>query len=125
MLFFSTWLDLIDLFFCWPHFVSFGSFESYVGIIFVGKKRHFSILFGFPLRVWKRSKEKSKYYLFIFGYPFSSSIEDALTVCVFDIVVWNIYFLKCIKIYFFKFFIFNINTSKLSKILKNHQFNIF
>jgi hypothetical protein len=51
MLFFSTWLDLIGLFFCWPHFVSFGSFERYVEIAFVEKKRHFSFLFGFPLRV--------------------------------------------------------------------------
>jgi hypothetical protein len=48
---FSTWLDLIGLFFCWPYFVSFGSFKRYVGITFVGKKRHFSFLFGFPLGV--------------------------------------------------------------------------
>jgi len=51
MLFLSTWLDLIDLFFCWPHFVSFDSFERYVGITFMEKKMHFSILFGFSLEV--------------------------------------------------------------------------
>jgi len=45
----------------------------------VGEKRDFSILFGFPLGVCKTSKEKSKYWFFIFGYPFSFSIGDALT----------------------------------------------
>jgi hypothetical protein len=42
MLFFIfTWLDLIGLFFCWPHFVSFGSFERYVRIAFVGREKAF------------------------------------------------------------------------------------
>ena len=44
----------------------------------MGEKRHFSILFGFPLGVCKTSKEKPKYWFFIFGYPFSFSIGDAL-----------------------------------------------
>jgi len=30
--FFLIWVDLIGLFFYWPHFISFGSFERYVGI---------------------------------------------------------------------------------------------
>jgi len=51
LFFFFTWLDLIGLFFCRPHFIIFGSFEKYVGMTFVGKKRHFSILFGFSFGV--------------------------------------------------------------------------
>ena len=39
----------------------------------MGEKRYFSILFGFPLGVCKTSKEKLKYWFFIFGYPFSLS----------------------------------------------------
>jgi hypothetical protein len=46
----------------------------------MGEKRHFSILFGFPLGVCKTSKEKPKYWFFIFGYPFSLSIGDALRI---------------------------------------------
>jgi len=44
----------------------------------VGEKRHFSILFDFSLGVCKISKEKPKYWFFIFGYPFSFSTGDAL-----------------------------------------------
>jgi hypothetical protein len=51
VIFFSTLLDLISLFFCWPHFASFDFFERYIGIAFVGKKKHFSFLFDFPLEV--------------------------------------------------------------------------
>jgi hypothetical protein len=32
----------------------------------MGEKRHFSILFGFPLGVCKTSKEKPKYWFFLF-----------------------------------------------------------
>jgi len=39
--FFFTWLHLIGLFFCWLRFVGFGFFERYVGITFLGEKRHF------------------------------------------------------------------------------------
>jgi len=37
----------------------------------MGKKRHFRILFGFSFGVLKISKEKSKYYFFIFDYLFT------------------------------------------------------
>jgi hypothetical protein len=33
--------------FCWLHFIIFGFLKKYAGIIFVGMKMHFSILFGF------------------------------------------------------------------------------
>ena len=49
--------------------------EDALGITFVGKKRYFSILFGFFLEMCKTSKEKLKYKFFIFGYPFSFSLE--------------------------------------------------
>jgi hypothetical protein len=61
VIFFSTWLHLIGLFFYWPYFVGFGSLKRYVGIAFVEEKSHFSILFSFPLGVYKTSKEKPKY----------------------------------------------------------------
>jgi hypothetical protein len=54
--------------------------ERYVEIAFVGEKMHFSILFDFPLGVCKTSKEKPKYWFFIFGYPFSFFIGDALSM---------------------------------------------
>ena len=66
MLFFSTWLDLIGLFFCWPHLISFDSFKRYVGITFMEKKRYFSILFGFPFEIWKTNKKKIKILIFYF-----------------------------------------------------------
>jgi hypothetical protein len=40
--------------------VGFGSFERYVGITFVGEKKHFSILFSTSFRVCKINIEKPK-----------------------------------------------------------------
>jgi hypothetical protein len=57
VIFFSTWLDLIGLFFCWLHFVSFGSFERYVGIAFVGKKDILAFCLAFPLEYEKQAKK--------------------------------------------------------------------
>jgi hypothetical protein len=42
---------------------------------------------AFPLEYEIQAKKNQNITFFIFGYPFSSSIEDALTVCIFDIVV--------------------------------------
>jgi len=51
--------------FCWLHFIIFGFLKKYAGIIFVGMKMHFSILFGFFLEHEKQVK-KAKILLFLF-----------------------------------------------------------